>query len=175
MPLAREELQARVSLRLSGEPQEAWPDVWTSGEIAERPHPEGRSAHHVVRGGSDGDLDRWLPDPYRDDLSLVIETSRGLILLCGCCHAGLLNTLEHVERVFGRPIVAIAGGTHLANVTAQHLQRVSDALAAKESLKRVYLNHCSGQAAYVGLLLSLGLHVVQTCPAGLELDLEGLL
>jgi 7,8-dihydropterin-6-yl-methyl-4-(beta-D-ribofuranosyl)aminobenzene 5'-phosphate synthase len=141
----------------------------------ERPHVEGHSVHHVVRSGSDDGPDRWLPDPYRDDLSLVVETSRGFILLCGCCHAGLLNTVEHVDRAFSRPIVAIAGGTHLVNVTARHLQRVSDALAAKESLKRVYLNHCSGQAAYVGLLLSLGLHVVQTCPAGLELDLEGLL
>jgi 7,8-dihydropterin-6-yl-methyl-4-(beta-D-ribofuranosyl)aminobenzene 5'-phosphate synthase len=175
IPLAREMLETQFSLRLSDEPQEAWPGVWTAGEIVERPEPEGRSVHHVVPASSEGSTEQWLPDPYRDDLSLVVETGRGLILLCGCCHAGLLNTVAHVEHAFSRPIVAIAGGTHLANATAQQLQHVSEALAARESLKRVYLNHCSGQAAYVGLLLSLGLHVVHPCPAGTKLDLEGLL
>lgn len=182
--LAREALEAQVSLRLSDEPQQMWPGVWTSGEIVERPEPEGRSVHHLIRapetrvpvaGAPDeGAQKEWAPDPYTDDLSLIVETSRGLILLCGCCHAGLLNTIAHIERTFGRPIVAIAGGTHLVNATAAHLQRVGEALTARESVQRVYLNHCSGQAAYVGLLLSLGPHIVHPCPAGRTLDLEGL-
>jgi 7,8-dihydropterin-6-yl-methyl-4-(beta-D-ribofuranosyl)aminobenzene 5'-phosphate synthase len=173
IPLTREALEAQVSLRLSDEPQEVWPGIWTAGEIVERPELEGRSAHHVVRARADSDGE-WHLDPYRDDLSLAIETGQGLILLCGCCHAGLLNTLAHVERTFRRPIVAIAGGTHLANADGAALKRVGEALSQMESLQRVYLNHCSGEAGYVSLLLSLGPSVVRPCPAGTELDLEGL-
>jgi 7,8-dihydropterin-6-yl-methyl-4-(beta-D-ribofuranosyl)aminobenzene 5'-phosphate synthase len=190
LPLARESLQARTSLRLGTEPQEMWPGIWTSGAIAERPEPEGRSAHHLVRAPeahapasgapeahapASGAPEGWVPDPYRDDMSLVVESSQGLILLCGCCHAGLLNTISHVERTFGRPIVALAGGMHLLNATAEHLRRVGELLAAQESVQRIYVNHCSGEVGYVSLLLSLGPHTVRPCPAGTELDLEGLL
>ena len=175
LSLTRPALETRVSLRLSDEPQEVQPGVWTAGEILERPEPEGRSAHHVIRAGVQGAPRDWLPDPYRDDLSLVIETSRGLILLCGCSHAGLLNILAHVERTFDRPIIAIAGGAHLAYADEALLRRVSQALAGMDTLRAVYLNHCSGEAAYVSLFLSLGPRVVRPCPAGTELNLEELL
>jgi 7,8-dihydropterin-6-yl-methyl-4-(beta-D-ribofuranosyl)aminobenzene 5'-phosphate synthase len=108
-------------------------------------------------------------------LAFLIETNRGLILLCGCSHAGLLNILAHVERTFDRPIVAIAGGAHLANADRALLQRVGKVLAGMDTLQRVYLNHCSSEAAYASLLLSLGPHIVRPCPAGTELNLEGLL
>jgi 7,8-dihydropterin-6-yl-methyl-4-(beta-D-ribofuranosyl)aminobenzene 5'-phosphate synthase len=173
-PLMREALEAHVSLRLSEEPQQVWPGIWTTGEIVERPEPEGRSDHHLIRVHPESGEAEWVADPYRDDTSLIVETDRGLLLLCGCCHAGLLNTIAHVEHTFNRPVVAIAGGTHLFNATAEHLQHVSEVLAARESLQRVYLNHCSGQAGYVSLLLSLGPHAVHTCPAGTEFSLEEL-
>jgi 7,8-dihydropterin-6-yl-methyl-4-(beta-D-ribofuranosyl)aminobenzene 5'-phosphate synthase len=175
IPLTHKALDAQVLLRLSTEPQQVWPRVWTTGEIIERSEPEGRSDYHLIRAHSERALEEWIPDPYRDDVSLVIEAGQGLILLCGCCHAGLLNTLAHVKNTFHRPIVAIAGGTHLANADGAHLQHVGKALAAQESTQRVYLNHCSGEAGYVSLLLSLGPSIVRPCPAGTELDLEGLL
>jgi 7,8-dihydropterin-6-yl-methyl-4-(beta-D-ribofuranosyl)aminobenzene 5'-phosphate synthase len=173
-PMTREALEARVSLRLSDEPQQVWPGIWTTGEIVERPEPEGRSDHHLIRAHPESREAEWIADPYRDDTSLVVETGQGLLLLCGCCHAGLLNTIAHVERTFHRPVVAIAGGTHLVNATAEHLQHVGKVLAARESLQHVYLNHCSGQAGYVSLLLSLGPHAVHPCPAGTKFNMEGL-
>jgi 7,8-dihydropterin-6-yl-methyl-4-(beta-D-ribofuranosyl)aminobenzene 5'-phosphate synthase len=167
LPLVREALAARVSLHLDADPQEIQPGVWTTGEIAPRPEPMGSSAHHLVREGTG-----WVPDPYRDDMSLVIEVNSGLLLLCGCCHAGLLNTLYHVQRVFELPIVAIAGGTHLVNADPDHLRHAGQVLLEMEALRRVYLNHCSGEAAFHALLLALGPDVVHPCPAGAQLDLE---
>jgi 7,8-dihydropterin-6-yl-methyl-4-(beta-D-ribofuranosyl)aminobenzene 5'-phosphate synthase len=165
MRLGAEELGRRLSLRLEATPQEVLPGVWTTGEIAERPEPEGRSPYHqVVEGG------QYLPDPYADDMSMVLRVEGGVFLLCGCCHAGLLNTLSHVQRVFERPIVTIAGGTHLVNADANHLQQVQEVMLEIESVQRVYLNHCSGQVAFHSLLLALGPDVVRPCPAGTCLD-----
>ncbi len=163
--LTREALAARTTLRLSEQPQEIHPGVWTTGEIGSRREPEGRSARHTIKAA-----DGWLPDPYLDDMSLVVETSAGLVLLCGCCHAGLLNTLVHVERTFARPVVIVAGGTHLVNADAAHLARVGEMLL--KSVRRVYPNHCSGEAAFYALRLALGADVVRPCPAGTQLDLE---
>ena len=170
LPLAREALATRTVLHLSDELQEILPRVWTTGEITPRPEPKGRSARHVVR--TETGLG---PDPYRDDMSLVLEMGPSLLLLCGCCHAGLLNTLLHVKRTFERPIVAIAGGTHLVNADADHLQRVCSMIEEMASVQRLYLNHCSGTGALYSLYLTLGPDTVRACPAGTLLDLEGIL
>jgi hypothetical protein len=127
--------------------------------------PEGRAAHHLVREGGGGAL-----DPYRNDMSLVVEANSGLLLLCGCCHAGLLNTLSHVQRVFEQPGVAIAGGTHLVSASLDHLRQAGQRLLEMEPMQRLYLNHCSGEVAFHSLLLTLGPAVVRPCPAGTRLD-----
>ncbi|RLC56539.1 MAG: MBL fold metallo-hydrolase [Chloroflexota bacterium] len=167
LSLTREQLAARLTLHLSAAPQEILPGVWTTGEITSRPEPEGRSARHLVREG-----DEFVPDPYRDDMALVLKTNNRLVLLCGCCHAGLLNTLAHVQRAFEHPIVVIAGGLHLTSADADYLRHVGDMLAETESVQRVYPNHCTGEAAFIALTLTLGPSIVRPCPAGTELDLE---
>jgi 7,8-dihydropterin-6-yl-methyl-4-(beta-D-ribofuranosyl)aminobenzene 5'-phosphate synthase len=161
LPLTRETLRAQTALHLSAEPQQILPGIWTTGEIVLRPEPMGGSPRHMIREGAD-----FIPDPYQDDMALVIEMDSGLLLLCGCCHAGLLNTLSHVQRVFEQPVVAIAGGTHLTGASPEHLQHVGQTLLEIASLQRVYLNHCSGNAAFHSLLLALGPDVVRPCPAG---------
>jgi 7,8-dihydropterin-6-yl-methyl-4-(beta-D-ribofuranosyl)aminobenzene 5'-phosphate synthase len=168
MTIPPEDLRRRADLRLSPEPQEILPGVWTTGEVTHRTEPEGRSPYHFVRGEAG-----WEPDPYRDDMSLVLETSRGLALLCGCCHAGLLNTLAHVERVFGRPVVAVFGGTHLISADADHLERVRQRLQ-ELPLRRVSPSHCTGETAFHFLLQALGPEMVRPFPAGAQVDLEAL-
>jgi 7,8-dihydropterin-6-yl-methyl-4-(beta-D-ribofuranosyl)aminobenzene 5'-phosphate synthase len=121
LPLTREHLTQLADLRLSDTPVEVLPGLWITGEIGERPEPEGRSTRYFVPDG-----DGWQPDPYRDDMSLVMETQEGLIVICGCCHAGLLNTLAHVRRTFQRPIIAVLGGPHLVNADEAYLHHVID-------------------------------------------------
>jgi 7,8-dihydropterin-6-yl-methyl-4-(beta-D-ribofuranosyl)aminobenzene 5'-phosphate synthase len=163
LSLEREALGQRLTLQLSAEPTEILPGVWTTGEITDRAEPEGRSTRHLVR-----EVEGWEPDPYRDDIALVLETGKGLVVLCGCCHAGLLNTLAHVRRTFGVDITAVAGGTHLLQADEAHLQYVIEVLR-ELGLPRLYLNHCTGQRAYVILAQAFG-EVVAPCPAGTSLD-----
>ncbi|MGC9349591.1 MAG: MBL fold metallo-hydrolase [Anaerolineae bacterium] len=172
IPMEREMLTEHVSLHLDVLPQQVVPGVWTTGEITSRAEPLGSSKRHLVREGDD-----WKPDPYRDDMSLIVETPAGLVLLCGCCHAGLLNTLAKAQEfaadeLDNRDFVAIAGGTHLVAADADHLDKIVTVLRDMPRLTRIYLNHCSGARALYTLQAAFGLDVAQPCPAGTELELE---
>ena len=163
LPLTPDALRQQADLHLSVEPQQILPGIWTSGEISERPEPEGRSSHHVVRQG-----DGWAPDPYQDDMALILETSQGLVLVCGCCHAGLLNTLAHVRRVFERDPLVVVGGMHLISADQAHMRRLVEVLQ-QLGPPALYPNHCTGQAAYVILAQAFG-DQVAPCPTGTSLE-----
>jgi len=163
MPFNRRQLTQLTDLRLSAEPLEVIPGLWTSGEITERNEQEGRSPHHFVPAD-----DGWQPDPYLDDMSMVIEAKEGLILVCGCCHAGLLNTMAHVRRVFHRPITIVMGGSHLVSADDDYLQHVIDVLREDYPPIRFYLNHCTGERAIIALSNAFG-ELVQPFPVGSQL------
>ena len=78
---------------------------------------------------------------------MVLETGRGLVIVTGCCHAGLVNTLEHVAYSMGRrDIFAVVGGTHLGFCGQEQLDRTVTAL--KEwGVQKVAASHCTGFAA----------------------------
>jgi 7,8-dihydropterin-6-yl-methyl-4-(beta-D-ribofuranosyl)aminobenzene 5'-phosphate synthase len=156
-------LAERVTLCLSTEPVAIVPGVWTTGEITARLEPDGRSRYHVVRQG-----DSWVPDPYRDDLSVLLETDNGLVLICGCCHAGLLNTLAHVRGVFGQDPVAVVGGIHLFHADAPTIDHIIDELQ-RYGPPRLWVGHCTGQRAFKTLKAAFG-ELVSPCQTGTILD-----
>lgn len=157
--MGRAEVQEYAVLQLSDKSSEVAPGVWTSGEITPRPEPEGRSAYHTIRQGAG-----WSDDPYRDDLSLVIEAPEGLVLVCGCCHAGLLNTLATVRCAFGRDPVAVVGGVHLIHADAPTMDHVIEELPAYGP-PRLWLGHCTGDRALLRLKAAFG-DLVAPCRAG---------
>ena len=139
--ISETDITRHAHLHLSAEPVEILPRVWTTGEIVERPDFEGRSAHHFIQVG-----ETWQPDPYRDDLSLVLQTSLGLVVVCGCCHAGLLNVLAHIRSSFRnhfgdcwRDTPGITGSEALGKVIAT-LGKGYDG-----KIPDLYLNHCTGE------------------------------
>jgi 7,8-dihydropterin-6-yl-methyl-4-(beta-D-ribofuranosyl)aminobenzene 5'-phosphate synthase len=87
------------------------------------------------------------PDNTPDDQSLVIDSPRGLVILLGCCHAGLVNTLEHIAYLTGRrDIYALIGGTHLGFCSQEQLE-LSIAAIRKYGIKKLAVAHCTGFAA----------------------------
>jgi 7,8-dihydropterin-6-yl-methyl-4-(beta-D-ribofuranosyl)aminobenzene 5'-phosphate synthase len=166
--LSQADVARQTRLRLSTEPQKILPGVWTTGEISERLDFEGRSAQHQIRVG-----ETWQPDPYKDDLSLVLQTSQGLVVVCGCCHAGLLNTLAHIRSSFSQPLRVIVGGTHLADAGPEALDHVVAELRkhCEGYVPDLYLNHCTGERALVVLAQAFG-EKVNPCPAGTVLIFE---
>jgi 7,8-dihydropterin-6-yl-methyl-4-(beta-D-ribofuranosyl)aminobenzene 5'-phosphate synthase len=160
LSISLEELTQRAKLHFSDSSAEVLPGLWTTGEVLERLEPEGRSPNHFIHVD-----DEWHPDPYRDDMSLVMDTQEGLVVICGCCHAGLLNTLAHVKKVFQRPITAVLGGTHLVAADEAYLEHVSNVLREQYDPLYLYLNHCTGERAYVAMANAFGDRANQ-CPVG---------
>lgn len=114
------------------------PGIWCTGPIP-RVHPE-----EAVADGFCTDAAGASPDRLGDELALVLETPAGCVVLLGCAHAGLINTLDHVrQHNAGQPIHAVIGGLHLSNATEARLRWTFGALRAFEPHLLAPL-HCTG-------------------------------
>ncbi|MFZ5569665.1 MAG: MBL fold metallo-hydrolase [Thermodesulfobacteriota bacterium] len=95
-------------------------------------------------------------DPLDDDLALYIVTKTGLIVVVGCCHAGLVNTLHHIQSLTnGAAIRAVIGGFHLLNADNR---RLAGTIAALQSVKpeKIVPCHCTGEKAVIKIQTALG-------------------
>jgi len=89
----------------------------------------------------------WQPDELLDDLSLVIDTEPGLVVLLGCAHRGVINTLYHARKITGeKPIYAMLGGSHLVNAPRERVQRTVADLK-KLDVQKMGLCHCTSLPA----------------------------
>ena len=168
MPLPEVEVARFVDLRLTDEPAEVLPEVLTTGQIRVRREPEGRSPHHFIREQVD-----YVADPYTDDLSLVLRvgTDRSF-LLCGCCHAGLLNTLHAVRELGSDRLVGVGGGVHLTGASPELVRRTAATLRSMEGLEQLWLSHCSGDAFLDTLSVDSGAAIFRRGAAGQRLVLS---
>lgn len=142
IPHSRQELEeAGAIFDLSTEFRSIEPGMFLTGEV-----PRLTSFEPGDRGIF---LDRagLLADSVPDDQSLVLESDRGLVILLGCCHAGLVNTLEQVKRCMGRDDVhAVIGGMHLGFCGKEQVDGAMAALK-RSGLRRLAASHCTGFAA----------------------------
>lgn len=90
-------------------PEEIFPGVWLTGPVP-RPNPErywGRPASIVTDSG-------LVPDSIPEDMSLLVDTDKGIVVVAGCGHSGTVNTVEYARHILGpQPVYAIIGGLHL--------------------------------------------------------------
>lgn len=114
--------------------------LFVTGEITERPYKAGISEYHFTKQN-----DKWLPDKMKDDMSLILKTKEGLVVFCGCCHAGLLNTLGAIRKHFpDEKFQAILGGTHMYQFTRAEVALVVKKLKESFDKPKLFFNHCSG-------------------------------
>jgi 7,8-dihydropterin-6-yl-methyl-4-(beta-D-ribofuranosyl)aminobenzene 5'-phosphate synthase len=118
------------------------PGLFFSGAIPRLAPFEVGDPHLVRPAGNDGS---WTADELYDDSALAMETSKGLIVLLGCAHAGLVNTLEYFLYRLGNPrIHTIVGGTHLGPADDEQFLATVDYLARLD-FDRLGVSHCTGQ------------------------------
>jgi len=166
LPFKREALEGMgAAFDLSTEFREIANGVCLSGEIPRRHAFETGDTKLLVR--EDGELRR---DPLRDDQSMVVETAEGLALILGCCHSGLVNTVDHFKsKLPGKPIHTIIGGTHLDFAPEEQLRQTITVLKGLR-VKRMGLSHCTGLRAGARLAHELG-DGVAYCTVGYTITL----
>lgn len=118
---------------------ELFPGVWITGPI-DRIHEEKNYGGNWKIATPDGSVVDNIPE----DQSLAIHTEQGFVLVAGCGHAGVVNTLEQVQaKLYNKDIYAIIGGFHLVNASDQHLEWTAKHL--KEfGVKNIIGSHCTG-------------------------------
>ena len=91
------------------------------------------------------------PDPITDDQALFFRTPEGVVVVLGCGHAGVVNTIRYISDLLGEPqIYAVIGGTHLLQASPHRIQKTADAFR-QYGLKKIMLMHCTGVTAYSDL------------------------
>jgi 7,8-dihydropterin-6-yl-methyl-4-(beta-D-ribofuranosyl)aminobenzene 5'-phosphate synthase len=91
------------------------------------------------------------PDPLIDDQSLFFDTSEGIVVLLGCAHSGVINTLRYIGQLSGnRPIRAVIGGMHLVNASPTRVARTVEEMR-QLGLQLIAPAHCTGMPATVAL------------------------
>jgi 7,8-dihydropterin-6-yl-methyl-4-(beta-D-ribofuranosyl)aminobenzene 5'-phosphate synthase len=128
------------------QPVQIAPGLWLTGEIPltiEFETPELRFFWQ-----QEGNFE---PDLIPDDQALVLETERGLVVVLGCAHTGIINTLNWIRKFMGREqIYAVLGGTHLMVADESRIRKTAEHLAGY-GLERLGVCHCTGfpAAAYL--------------------------
>ncbi len=91
------------------------------------------------------------PDLIEDDLAMWVRTPGGLVVLVGCAHTGLINTLNHIMTLeLGQPLRTVIGGFHLRAASELRLTRTLTALK-QASPQLVVPCHCTGITAMTAI------------------------
>jgi 7,8-dihydropterin-6-yl-methyl-4-(beta-D-ribofuranosyl)aminobenzene 5'-phosphate synthase len=83
-------------------------------------------------------------DDLADDQALVVESAAGLIVLLGCAHAGVVNTLTYVSQLAGGVAIhAVIGGMHLLRASLERIETTATALVGF-GVREIGPCHCTG-------------------------------
>lgn len=105
------------------------------------------------------------PDPLEDDQSVFFDTAEGTVVLLGCAHSGVINTLRYISQLTDqRPIHAVIGGMHLGGASVHRMERTIEELR-QMGVRRLAPAHCTGMAATAALWNAFP-GQCQACPVG---------
>jgi 7,8-dihydropterin-6-yl-methyl-4-(beta-D-ribofuranosyl)aminobenzene 5'-phosphate synthase len=121
-------------------PTEMIPGVYLTGKIERETSYEKVPPTLLIQRG-----ERIEPDDFRGEQAIFVNIKgKGLVVLSGCAHAGIVNTVKHVQKVTAiDKIHAVLGGFHLINAPAEVIQNtVADIKAMRPD--HIIPTHCSG-------------------------------
>ncbi len=112
------------------------------------------------------------PDPLMDDQSLFFETRDGLVVILGCAHAGVVNTLRHIRQVtHNKPIHTVMGGMHLLTSKPERIEQTVQAFR-ELGVRQFGPAHCTGMPATSRLWTEFPGRCI-SCAVGTRLEFTG--
>ncbi len=134
-----ESLGARF--KLGTELVEVGTGVYLTGEVPRKSAFE-KGDSNMAMITDDGQ--RIQPDPLRDDLSLLVDTGKGLVVVLGCAHAGMINILNYAMEQLGKErIFAVIGGTHLGFSSDRQFEETLKFID-EYNIEHIGVSHCTG-------------------------------
>jgi len=151
-PVSTEYLARRgAALHLEAGPQELGPGLMTTGAIAQTTDFEHIPSSLAVRTA-----EGFRPDQFEDEQAIVVTTDQGLVVVVGCSHRGVVNTLQCAQQLTGEErVLALIGGTHLVAASEDQLDGTVDELRRLD-VEHIVACHCTGFKASVRLANEFG-------------------
>jgi len=152
IPFTRAELELfGASFTLRKEPVHITDSIVTTGEIAQTTDFEAiEPIFHVKEAGG------FRHDLIPDDLALIVRTQQGLVIVLGCAHRGMINTIRHAQMITGEQKVhTVVGGTHLFPKTDEQIEKAIFALQ-EIGVQKLGVSHCTGFHASMRLAQEFG-------------------
>ncbi len=152
-PLSRAEVESsfRNSVFASS-PIEFTPGATFLGEVPRTYEDPGTCGDHVVAGAEQ-------PDPVSDDSAVAFKTRKGIVVLTGCSHSGILNIVKGAEKL--GDIYGVIGGFHLWGASKERLDKIITTFR-KMGIKELRPGHCTGSGAIGRMELELGARRITT-------------
>jgi 7,8-dihydropterin-6-yl-methyl-4-(beta-D-ribofuranosyl)aminobenzene 5'-phosphate synthase len=126
------------------EPLKMMTGVITTGEIPRVNDFELPGDMYTIQDGA------VVRDEIIDDASIILNLPDGLVILAGCCHAGIVNTIAHAKAITGvAKIHAVIGGLHLLDASEDRLNKTIEAL---DDVKYIFAGHCTGLKALAAIM-----------------------
>ncbi|MFH2092609.1 MAG: MBL fold metallo-hydrolase, partial [Pseudomonadota bacterium] len=98
----------------------------------------------------------YVDSPVQDDQSLFFKTNKGLVVVAGCAHRGVINTTLHARVITGiEDVFMVIGGIHLLNTSDLQQQETLEYFNAL-NIQKIGVSHCTGMKAAGFLAQNLG-------------------
>jgi 7,8-dihydropterin-6-yl-methyl-4-(beta-D-ribofuranosyl)aminobenzene 5'-phosphate synthase len=152
IPFQRADLESLgARFNLSREPVRLADNIMTTGEVPMVTDFEAIDPQLFVKDGAD-----FKPDELLDDQAIIINTGAGLVVVLGCAHRGMINTLYHAQKLTGvKEIRLVIGGSHLIGASEARIWQTVAAL--KElGVGRIGISHCTGLPAAAIMAMEFG-------------------
>ena len=139
IPYQKEELESLgAHFTLTKQPVEITQNIVTTGEISMVTEYETIDSGLFVKQDF-----RFEPDLVMDDQAMIIKTEKGLVIILGCAHRGMINTIYQAQKITGiNAIQAVIGGSHLMGNAEDRLWQ-SIAELKELGVKTLGLCHCT--------------------------------
>lgn len=86
----------------------------------------------------------YLPDDFIDEISLGIITKKGLVVVVGCSHVGIVNIIKTIIERTQMPIYAVVGGTHMVDADEERIKKTIETFQEMK-IQMVAVSHCTGE------------------------------
>ena len=139
IPFQRQELERLgANFSLATKPVKIADNIMTTGEVPMVTDFEVIEPVFFTRQDSG-----WQPDELLDDQALIIDAEPGLVVILGCAHRGIINTLYHAQQLSGKKsIYMVIGGSHLIHASEERI-RLTFSVLKELGVQRLGLCHCT--------------------------------